>query len=84
MTEKLHDLRLRELPNGGFVLTHAGAQPGWVEYEIGAYGNAHEAIDAIWGIISPKPPVEVPEEEQANVPYYDPHSGVATDWRAGK
>lgn len=72
MIEKLHDLRLRELPNGGFVLTHAGAQPGWVEYEIGAYGNASEAHDAIWGIISPRSPVEVPEEELADGPatYY--------------
>lgn len=61
MTEKLHDLRLRELPNGGFVLTHAGAQPGWVEYEIGAYGNASEAHDAIWGIIAP-PPEEIEDK----------------------
>ena len=55
MTDKLHDLRLRQLPNGGFVLTNAGTQPGWMEYEIGAYGNASEAHDAICGIISPKP-----------------------------
>lgn len=61
MTDKLHDLRLRQLPNGGYVLTNAGTQPGWMEYEIGAYGNASEALDALWGIIGPKPEEMEPE-----------------------
>lgn len=65
MERKLHDLRVRELPNGGFVLTNAGATPGWVEYEIGAYSGAQEALDAIRGIIAPKHRAEITPEAEA-------------------
>lgn len=64
MTDKLHDLRLRELPNGGYVLTNAGTQPGWMEYEIGAYGGAQEALDAIRAIIAPKHRAEIKPETE--------------------